>query len=565
MALLPFSEWLPDVSSINGRHTQSVLNVLPQADGYGPMPDVSVFTAALPAQCRGSFQARKEDGTVRLFAGTSTKLYALDNTSLAWTDVSKAAGTYSALSSTANWSFVQFNDKVIASQANAVMQVIDVDTDTEFADLGGSPPQAAYLAVVNRFVVASGIAATPRRVQWCGLNAITTWTSGTTYSDYQDLPDGGNALKVIGGEFGVILQDNAIRRMVFTPGADIVFQIDRIATDVGTIAPWSVVESAGLIYFLSAKGFMKASSDGALTPIGLEKVDRTFFRAADLTAPQYIIGAAAPSSHMILWTYREDASTTNGFDAVLAYNTMLERWAPLDLTGEYIASMGKPGLTLESLGTIGQRAISGAANNGSGKVRLTVSSTTGWTTGDIKDISGIVGTTEANGTFAITVINGTTIDLTTVTYSNAYVSGGYVAGSIDDLTVSLDDFSAATLNQLAMVDTSHKLGYFTGSNLEATLTTSEQSGIRKRLCVTELHPLTDATTCYGSVGRRENLQAAATYEANNTDDETALNSAGFCPTRISTRYASMRIRIPSGTTWTFATGIDPLIVHEGRR
>ena len=560
MAVLPFPEFRPDRSDFNGASTTTLLNVLPRSDGYGPMRSCSPFTGALAAQCRGRFMARKEDGSISIFAGTSTKLYKLDNTSLTWTDVSKSGGSYSSLASDANWTFAQFGSKVIACQANTVPQVFDVESDSAFSDLGGSPPQAAFVTVINRFAVLSGLLSYPRRVQWSGLNAITTWTSGTTYSDYQDLPDGGNTKGVVGGEFGVIVQDNAIRRMVFTPGADIIFQIDRIAKDVGTSVPGSVVESNGLVYFLSAKGFIRISPDGGITPIGFERVDRTFFAAADLANPQLIQAATNPTSNVVLWTYKESTYSGTTFNRALVYNTELNRWSPVELVGECIGTLGKPGITLEGLGTIGQRAISGAADNGSGKVRLTVSSTTGWSTGDIKDISGIVGTTEANGTFAITVVDGTHIDLTSVTYSNAYVSGGYVAGSVDDLTVSLDDFSAATLNELGMFDASHKLGYFTGDALEATLTTSEQSGVAKRLFIRGLYPVTDAGTAYCSVAKRESMKATASYSS-----ETAINTQGFCPQRVSTRHARGKLRIPSGATWSFATGVEPDFTYEGAR
>lgn len=65
------------------------------------------------------------------------------------------------------------------------------------------------------------------------------------------------------------------------------------------------------------------------------------------------------------------------------------------------------------------------------QVRLTVSSTTGMTTGDTRTVSGIVGTTEANGTWVITVIDATHIDLQGTTFANLYTSGGTVNGRWD--------------------------------------------------------------------------------------------------------------------------------------
>lgn len=76
--------------------------------------------------------------------------------------------------------------------------------------------------------------------------------------------------------------------------------------------------------------------------------------------------------------------------------------------------------------SIAGRTVTGAANNGSGAVRLTVS-TTGISTGDNVNVLGIVGTTEANQSWFVTVIDSTHIDLQNSVFSNAYVSGGTIS------------------------------------------------------------------------------------------------------------------------------------------
>lgn len=68
-------------------------------------------------------------------------------------------------------------------------------------------------------------------------------------------------------------------------------------------------------------------------------------------------------------------------------------------------------------------AISGAANNGSGLIRITAAANS-YTTGTRVVVSGVTGTTEANGSWIVTVINSTTFDLQGSTFTNAYVSGG---------------------------------------------------------------------------------------------------------------------------------------------
>lgn len=70
-------------------------------------------------------------------------------------------------------------------------------------------------------------------------------------------------------------------------------------------------------------------------------------------------------------------------------------------------------------------AVSGAANNGSGKIRLT-SAANPFQTGDKVQVGNVGGTTEANGKWDVTRISGTTFDLIGSAFTNAYTSGGTV-------------------------------------------------------------------------------------------------------------------------------------------
>lgn len=69
------------------------------------------------------------------------------------------------------------------------------------------------------------------------------------------------------------------------------------------------------------------------------------------------------------------------------------------------------------------RTITGAANNGSGLIRITAAGHL-YTDGQQVVITGVVGTTEANGTWTITYISANTFDLRASAFVNAYVSDG---------------------------------------------------------------------------------------------------------------------------------------------
>lgn len=68
--------------------------------------------------------------------------------------------------------------------------------------------------------------------------------------------------------------------------------------------------------------------------------------------------------------------------------------------------------------------VTGAAAGTGGVVRLAVNSTSQAKTNDICSVSGVVGTTEANGNWPITVIDATHIELQGTAFVNAYTSGG---------------------------------------------------------------------------------------------------------------------------------------------
>lgn len=574
MPRLNFPEYRPDVSDLNAEYTRLLENVVPRADGYGPFKDLSPFTGALPGPCRGGIVARQPDSTVTILAGTATDLYVLNNTTLEWDLASKDGTPYGQLDAQSNWVFAQFGNIIVATQRGTDPQKFDITSDMEFDDLGGSPPQAGHVAVIGPFLVLSDLVDDPGRVQWSGLNAIETW-DGTNASDFQDMADGGRVRCTIsvGGDIGLILQDSAVRRMAWAAGDERVFLIDKIENADGILAPSSAVTAIGGAYFLSPRGFVCIDAAGAMTPIGEEKVNRTFLgqhgasapgevrdQAYDETAPQLVIGASDPKRPLLVWAYKSQSGNDELFDGALVYHTLLKRWSPLDISGEFILQVSQPGLTLEALDAIapGALVITGAADNGSGLIRITVASTASLTTGDVKTLSAVGGVPNANGTWPITVIDGTHFDLDSSTFAGSYTSGGVVGGSLDALTFSLDDVSTATLPAFAAVDTNHKLGFFSGDNLEAELTTSEQALGGRRMNINALWPVTDADIVFASTLTRDRLNGEAT-----AGEESQMDLDGRCPLLDEGRYARARLRIPAGTDWTFATGVDPEVLAAG--
>jgi hypothetical protein len=568
---IKFSQYAPDLTSIGTGVANVVSGCLPQADGYGPFRSLVELTSALPGPCRGYFFARRSDGTVAVFAGTATDLYLLSNTDYTWENVSKGGAPYATLPSTDNWQFRQFNEFVIAVQVNVAPQKFNLTSSTDFVDLGGSPPQASHVAIVNRFVMLTGLLSNPRRAQWCDLDAPETWTAGVGLADFQDFPDGGTAFGLTGGDaYGIVFQDDCIRSLTYAPGSAVTFQITRISTEDSLYAKYSPVNAGSRTFFLSAQGFKVIEPGGTPKPIGKERVDRTFFADVDPASLQLIVGATDPKATRVYWPYKSLAGTMGLFDKVLCFDWSIGeqgQWSLLPISGEYLASLAKPSITLESLDALAPTPLTvlGAANNGSGAIRLTLNAVSNANFAisgqNFIVVQGVVGTTEANGQWAVTIVDSTHIDLIGSTFVNAYVSGGAVGGALDAMTASLDSYSKAAQATLSAFSSNHKAGFFSGPNIEAIIDTPEQDLEGNLVFISGVRPMTDCPDVLVSIGGRLRPQDAVSFSS-----ESAVGAYdGICPALVETRYAKARARHPAGSTWTYSRGVQPEASPAGDR
>jgi hypothetical protein len=557
MKLLPWGEYRPDVADIVGDHTRVIDNVVPRGDGYGPIKDVEAYSAALGSACRGAFRALNSDGSITMFAGTATSLYKMDNEDLTWTNISKTAGAFNyTVADDQQWQWAQYDDYVFAVHGGDAPQVFELGVSTYFADLGGSPPNARYVAIVSEFVVLTGLTSFPFRIQWSGRSAPTTWTSGTTESDYQDFADGGPTGPVGGGEqSALVLQTGAMRRMTYQPGNPVIFSFDRISEDIGIEAPYTLVKSGQRMFFFSNAGFQMSVDGNVPTPIGKERVDNTFLGLWDDDNPQLTFGFSDPRGTRIFFAYKSNAETASVFDSILVYDWVLERWSPITgISGEFVTSLAQVGQTLEGLDDLSSISFSGDTTDTSDVID------------NIADTSSlyvgmwITGTGIPADATIVSIDSGTQITIS----ANATATGTVTltfGGSLDSLDVSsLDAFPAAFGKEIAVFDTTHKMGFLVGDNLEATLETPEQGEAISQQFISGCYPISDAPTIYGQVSSRANLGAARAWNT-----EAARDSAGLIPARVDTKFARYRNRIPSGTVWTYSSGVAPLSVPTGQR
>jgi hypothetical protein len=566
MPVAEFPAYRPDLTELGTGSSTLISGVVPRGDGYGPFKDFVGFTQALPANCRGFFFARRGDGSIAVYAGTIDRLYLLDNTTFQWGDVSKGGLAYGSLVGSKNWRFAQFNEFVLAAQINTVPQKYVLTAGGTFVDLGGSPPQAGQVAIVNRIVVLTELLSNPRRAQWSDLDAPETWTAGIGLADFQDFPDGGVCHALSGGDaYGVVFQDEAIRSLTYAPGSPVTFQIARISTQDTLFAEYSVVNAGTRTFFLSAQGFKVIVAGGEPAAIGKEYVDRFFFEDVDRNNLQLVQGVADPQATRVGWAYKSQQGLAGLFDKILWFDWSIKErpWSIVPMSGQFLGYLARPGLTLESLDFIapGGLTVLGAAAGTAGRIRLTldaISNAFFQIAGqNFINVQGI-DPSYMNGQWVPIIIDATHIELTGSTFAAPWVSGGRIGGSLDDLPFSLDSISVAAVAALSAFGPTNVLGFFTGPNIEAILETSEQDADGPLVFINGITPMTDSQDAMGSVGYRMRPMDPISYTA-----ETPVNTEGECPQIIEARYAKARLRIPAGSTWRYARGVKPDVQGAG--
>lgn len=357
MALIPFAEWAPDLPDF-GAYAREASGVIAEGNGYRPFRALATTSNALTARAQGAAWFRRTDGTMAQFAGDATKLYLL--ASATWGDASRTVGGAYATATDGNWRFMQFGSLAIAANGVDALQKFDLAAGTNWAALGGSPPIGTFLAGVRDFVVTGKIGSTRQRVQWSPIfNAEGTWGSdATTQADYQDLPDGGDITGLTGGEFGVILQEAAVRRMTYE-GSPTVFRIDKIVDQIGATIPNSVAGGGSRTFFCHRTGFYMLVAGQQLVPIGVDektgdsKVNRWFWSMLDQTNMHRVTAAIDPLNSLYIVSFPASGSSGTP-NAMLIYNYLSHRWSRAVVTCEMIYSGAtQQSYTLEQLDAFG--------------------------------------------------------------------------------------------------------------------------------------------------------------------------------------------------------------------
>lgn len=494
--IIPVPEFAPDQPDLPSQNSDTVYNVIPFTEfSYGPFPSHQPFSSALTARCQGGLSVSDSSGNVRIYAGDATKIYKLTTPGTTPTDVSKVGGY--TTSGTQNWSFTILGNNVIATNFNDAPQSYVEGTSTLFSNLittGMTSIKAKYAAVIKNWLfLANTYDGTsgnqPQRTWWSAINDPTNFPTPGTTAAANNLSD---------------YQD--------TPGPH--GQIMGIAGNLGTAdgavfferAVWRIIYSGlpDIFNFIPAEGTRGLLASGALNQL----------------------------SSNVAYPTEDGFYMFDGSSSVSIGKGKIDRFFYNNLQAGYldrISSCSDPARGL----LIWAYPGAGSSNGNPNRLLIYSPAFNRWTA------------TEANAVTIEYVLRGASFGKTLEQLDSF--------GTLDSLPYPLDS-SIWTGNRsiLSAFDTSHKFGYFDGSNLAAKIDTTDleaipgmQSKINRARPLIDLSSATLSTASRNSISDAVNFGMAQAQEAN-----------GSCPLRARGRYHRLRTQTTSGASWNQFSGVD---------
>ena len=492
--VLPVAQYAPDMPATDPASSANIRNVVPRTPAsYGPLAAPAPFSSALAQRCQGAAAYLDAAGNVDLFAGDAQDLYLLTaGNAPSWSPVSKASQAYT-IGADQRWSFAQFGGRVLATDFADPIQSFTLGLAGPFADLAAAAPKARYIATVKGFLAAANtsdpaMGAQPQRVWWSALNDPTNWPAPGTAAAAQYQSDYNDLY----GEGGWI--QGIVGNLGTADGA--VF-MEHAVWRMVYVGPPAIFD------FFPAQGVKGCPAPGSIVQLG----NLVYFLGED-------------------GFYVFDGTMSRPIGANRVDKTV---FADLDQ-----ANLARIVGTVDPINKLILWAYPGSGNSGGNPNHLVIYNwqIDRWSVADV--------TLE---TLLRVLSFGYTLD----------ELGTQLGYAIDTLPFPLDSraWTGGTV-LLAGFDASHRLNYFNGGALAATVDSAEiQPFPGRRALVKNARPLVDGGTPAIAIGTRQRLQDAASFGS-----AVPANALGTCPQRASGRYVRAEVTLPAGASFSHIAGIE---------
>lgn len=335
---VPLGEWTPDALDCSFPNLLTANNVEPSNMVYKTFNKLIEGTTGPPGTyLRGSGTGYAPNGNEYIYAATNNGIF-----------MSLDGATFNSRSPTATPStvdFLQFDDFMFAAQSPTFSLLYHtVGSATNFLT-ASSAPFGSRIGKINKFLFLGDVVDTftsPHRIRWSAIDDPLSWptpNSSTAIAtqageQYMDSEFGTVTGFASGDQFGLIFQSRAITRVTYV-GPPVIFQFDKISTNIGCRFPRSIVQMGGFTYFADYTGFYK--TDGvSVVNIGERRINDYFGSRYFGADPVRVLSAADFTTDTVYWAYANTVNSLSTPTAMILYNTLDNRFSSADQTCEGI-------------------------------------------------------------------------------------------------------------------------------------------------------------------------------------------------------------------------------------
>lgn len=572
------TDYRPDMPIFENPGSNNIQNCIPLTpDSYGPFPNLAAYGSAIGGQCLGAITAEDNNAENYVFAGDGTDLFEYTNSTTP-TNVSKSSAVYT-LAAGERWRFLQFGQRILATDFDDPIQTFTLGTSTKFADLANG--DITSLTLVGGSGYTNGTYAL----------TITNPGTGTGFA---------GTVTVTGGALASFVITN--QGTLYPQTATIGIPAGAGAGSAGSITPVIQSIAPNARYLAAIDGFCVVANTSDL--VNGAQPQRVWWSAlndpTDWPTPGTTTSAALQSSFNDLlgdggWNMGIVGNLGNADGAVFQERMV---WRVLlsgpPATFAFIAAEGVKGCVApNSIIHLGPYAYYWAQDGiyrfdgsisiplGAERVDRTIYANVDFS--NIHRVDGCVDPTNkmiywafpnlsnTNGNpntilaynwvlDRFSLITGVTCE--TIFYSLSFGTTlvNMPGGDLSQINIPLVSrvWTGGTIN-LSGFTTAHQLGYFNGMNLQAIIDTQEVQPYPGQLSfVQNTRPLVDGGIPTVALAARNRLIDSSFFNT-----PSSINSLGTCPNTINGRYIKAEVVIPAGSSWTHVQGIELEAIPNG--
>lgn len=564
------ADYSPDMPSLDNPGSSNMINCVPRTPmSYGPFPALAAFGSAITAQCLGAVAAEDSSGNNSVFAGDATDLF--QYTSVAPANVSKAAGSYT-LSLGERWRYLQFGQRLLATDYDDAIQAFILGTSSKFADLangnitslvlvaGSGYTNGTYALTVSNPGSGTGFAGTVT-VSGGGLASTTITNTGKNYPQTATFAVPAGAGAGSNGTITPVIQTIA-------PSARFIAAISGFCVVANTVDPVNGAQTQR-VWWSALNDPTNWPTPGTTTAAALQSSYNDLF--GDGGFNMGLVGNLGNADGAVFQERAVWRVLYTGPPATFAFvpaEGVKGTPAPNSIVhlGPYAYYLGQDGFyrfdgsTSLPIGTNkvdktfygmvdqnNMHRIDGCADP--------LNKLIYWAFPSLGNVNGNPDTILVYNYVLDkwSIVTGVSCETILYSFSFGYTLATMPIATLLSSTIPLLSrvWTGGNLT-LTGFNTSNNLSYFNGTNLAATLETSETQPFPGQIAfIQNPRPLVDAGIPAVALASRNRLVDVPNY-----NQPIALNPIGTCPQIINGRYIKAQVTIPAGTDWSHFQGVE---------